>query len=345
MVSIRNALDNLNLNKRHRSGSNGRSFVASVVSIFRSGMYSWCVCLSVLFVCSISLYDESLAGPSKRGPAKSRNAILFELRNSALTSAAAVDALERAAVAGEATAQFFFGTLFDPSILKWPGPRPQLTESDFGKAINWYEKAARRGHQLAISNAANLRYMQSPFQDFEKSCSLAKKLHDDAHEAGLMVRAECLNRALGGTELDKKAASRIYELLYNRGHARAGAILGWHYQSGEGGRERNIERAIRLYKEMAGKGDLMAMHNLAGLYDAGTGVVQDPKIAARWITTALDSKYDFTIQTLTSKSELFTTEFWSEIQRYLAKKGLYDGPIDGVASSATLDAIKQIARN
>jgi hypothetical protein len=50
-----------------------------------------------------------------------------------------------------------------------------------------------------------------------------------------------------------------------------------------------------------------------------------------------------TLQSLTNHPEVWTSDFWQNLQRRLAEKGLYSGSIDGRANSATLDAVKRLA--
>lgn len=65
--------------------------------------------------------------------------------------------------------------------------------------------------------------------------------------------------------------------------------------------------------------------------------------AARLIVHALENKYDVTLQSLTGRPELWTSDFWQSLQRRLEEKGIYSGTIDGRPNPATLDAIRRLA--
>jgi hypothetical protein len=47
--------------------------------------------------------------------------------------------------------------------------------------------------------------------------------------------------------------------------------------------------------------------------------------AARLIFRALEAKYDVTVQSLTTHPEIWSAEFWLNLQRRLTDKGLYAG--------------------
>jgi TPR repeat protein len=102
--------------------------------------------------------------------------------------------------------------------------------------------------------------------------------------------------------------------------------------------------ALKFYRAAADKGDALGLHNLGAAYNSGMlGLQRDGDEAARLIVRALEVKYDVTLQSLTNHPEVWTSDFWQNLQRRLAEKGLYSGSIDGRANSATLDAVKRLA--
>lgn len=70
-------------------------------------------------------------------------------------------------------------------------------------------------------------------------------------------------------------------------------------------------------------------------------VRRDGAEAARLITLALEAKYDVTLQSLTSRPENWTADFWQNLQRRMAERGYYSGIADGRPNAATLDAVRR----
>ncbi len=266
---------------------------------------------------------------------------LLGLRDAAKSSQQAMDTLGRDATGGEMLAQFFFATLYDPEI-----KLSTIVQPDIGKAVEWYSRAASQGDETSLntlaliySNGINTR------QDFTRACYYARKLDADAPAAGLTVKGDCYARGLGGTQVDMIQAANAYEAALNKGGAHAEATLGYFYENGLGGRNKNSEMALRYYRDAAEKGDPLGLHNLGFSYNYGLlGLQRDGAEAARLIVRALEAKYPVTVQSLTLRPELWTPDFWQNLQQRLSEKGLYAGAIDGRANSATLDAVRRLGR-
>lgn len=266
---------------------------------------------------------------------------LLALRNDAKSNRAAMDALERAASGGEPVAQFYYATLFDPDL-----KLSTIAAPDASKAIGWYQRAAAQGDQAATSNLAIGYYFGNlGRQDNTRACFYAKSLSPDAFANALRVKGDCFAQGLGGTQVDYSTAASAYELASKGGNVRATAALGYFYENGIGGRGRSAETALKHYRYAADKGDQLGLHNLGAAYNSGLlGLQRDPAEAARLIVQALEGKYDVTVQSLTGRPELWTAEFWQNLQRRLYEKGYYSGPADGRPNSATLDAVRRLGR-
>ena len=147
----------------------------------------------------------------------------------------------------------------------------------------------------------------------------------------------------GGRYLARGNAAAAYEAASNKGQIRATAALGYFYENGVGGKPRNYEMALKLYRTAADKNDALGLHNLGWAYNSGLlGLQRDGSEAARLIVHALENKYDVTVQSLTTRSDLWTADFWQNLQRRLEEKGLYSGTIDGRPNLATLDAVRRL---
>ncbi len=270
-----------------------------------------------------------------------RHSQLLALRDAAKTNKASMDTLERDAIGGEALAQFFYATLFDPDF-----KLSTIVQPDISKAVDWYGKAANQGDETSLNNLA-LAYSRGAFirVDYTRACYYARKLKPDSFAAGLLVKGDCYARGLGGTQVDMAQAAAAYETSANKGNVRAGATLGYFYENGLGGKARSNDTALKYYRGAADKGDALGLHNLGSAYNSGLlGLQRDGAESARLIFQALEKKYDVTVQSLTNRPELWTSDFWQNLQRRLAEKGLYSGAIDGRANPATLDAVRRLGR-
>ncbi len=76
--------------------------------------------------------------------AATRSSQLLALRDRAKSSKPDMDTLERDARGGEASAQFFFATLFDPDF-----KLSTIVQPDVNQALEWYGKAANQGDETS----------------------------------------------------------------------------------------------------------------------------------------------------------------------------------------------------
>jgi TPR repeat protein len=271
-----------------------------------------------------------------------RAAELLRLRDAARSSQPAMDTLARDATGGEMLAQFFVATLYDPA-----SKLSTIVQPDIGKAVDWYSRAAGQGDEPSL-NALALTYASgiNTRQDYTRACYYARKLGDDAPAAGLVIKGDCYAFGRGGIQANMALAANIYEAAFNKGDAHAEAILGYLYENGLGGRNKNPETALRYYRDAAEKGDPLGLYNLGYAYNSGLlGLQRDGAEAARLIVRALEAKFQVTVQSLTTRSGLWSSDFWQNLQGLLAEKGLYNGVIDGRANSATLEAVKRLGRS
>ena len=265
---------------------------------------------------------------------------LQALRDAAKSNQSMMDNLERDARAGEMLAQFYCGTLFDPDL-----KLSTIVKPDIGKAIDWYSLAARQGDESALNNLA-LTFWRGTYTrvDYTRACFYARKLNSNAPGNGLSVKGDCFARGLGGTPVDMEQAAGAYETATNRGNLHAAAALGYFFENGLGGKPRNNEMALKYYRVAADKGESLGLHNLGSAYNIGSlGLQRDGSEAARLIFRALENRFEVTVTSLTTRPDYWSADFWTNLQRRLAEKGLYSGTIDGRPKAATLDAVKRLA--
>ena len=256
-----------------------------------------------------------------------------------------MDSLERDAVGGEALAQFFFGTLFDPDL-----KLSTIVQPDIAKAIGWYARGANQGEDSSLRNLALIYYYGNWVRrDYTRGCYYASKLGKGSLQG--------LGNAWSSREIVTPAASATPRSTWCRlptptraliptATCAAARHLAISMRTDLAARPKSGETALKYYREAADKGDSLGLHNLGAAYNSGLfGLQRDGGEAARLIVSALETKYEVTVQSLTTHPEIWSADFWQNLQRRLAEKGLYNGPIDGRANAATLDAVKRLGRN
>jgi uncharacterized protein len=267
---------------------------------------------------------------------------LLALRDAAKSNRASMDTLERDARGGEMAAEFLLGTLFDPAF-----KFSTIVQPDASTAYDWYGKAAAQGYEGAINNLA-VAYYRGPYvrPDNFRACQYARRLSNNAHHSGLLVKGDCYAQGLGGTPVDMTQAANAYETSTTKGNLRAEATLGYFYEKGLGGKERNSETALKHYRAAADKGDAIGLYYLGLAYNSGLlGLQRDSAEAAWLIMRALEARFDTAVvQWLTTHPESWSADFWQNLQRRLEEKGVYSGPVDGQPNPATLDAIRRLGR-
>lgn len=264
---------------------------------------------------------------------------MIALRNQAITNRDAMSKLERIAGSGDALANFYLGTLYDPAL-----NMSKLVSPDIARSIQYYEVSAQGGNGDAQNNLVNF-YSDARFgrKDAAKACQWAAKDVANASAYVLLVLGDCYANGLGNTKTDLAAAASKYEAASRKGNMRATAVLGYYYEAGQGNLPKNPETALKLYKQAADKGDALGLHNLGASYDRGmASLPRNPQEAARLLALALDQKYAFTVNMLTTRPQVFSQQTWQELQRQLATRKLYSGPFDGIPNPATLDAVRKL---
>ncbi|REF87426.1 Sel1 repeat-containing protein [Methylovirgula ligni] len=161
------------------------------------------------------------ANPSPSEPAKPQ-----ALRDRANTDPAALGELQRQADAGNGEAQFYMGTLYDPTLPQIPFAKKDIPESfdwyrksaeqgfaygeltlaqsyqigwgtavDYAKAAQWFQKAAQQGLPLA---QFNLGQMTARGLGVQKDCAVAKTWLSDAAALGNDEAARSLHSGSDG---------------------------------------------------------------------------------------------------------------------------------------------------
>ncbi len=203
---------------------------------------------------------------------------------------------------GEAFAQYNVALLY---------ARGHGTPVDESEAVRWYTLAAEQGDLNAITN---LGLMYSQGRGVGKDTARAAELFAVAAEAGVgMAQNNLANLYLSGAGVEQNAheAMRWFEAAAQQEVAMAQNSLGglycegrdgarpievdtekctyWLHRAANQGYEPARVNIFRLTREMAGDGNLQALHNLGAYYLQGYGTEPNPDEGLRVITLAAEA--------------------------------------------------------
>jgi len=161
-------------------------------------------------------------------------------------------------------------------------------EQDYTAALRWFERARASGLVRASYSTAQL---YDAGLGVPADRARAMELYRTAATGGL-AQAEArigylLIDGLRTPVADEAAADahKWLEQAVQHGHAHARYWLGRLYEAGVG-TERDLARAVALYRQAAIEGEPDAQFWLGKLYTSGTGVQPDPRESRLWLTRA-----------------------------------------------------------
>jgi TPR repeat protein len=203
------------------------------------------------------------------------------LRDRAPSDAAALSDLRTRAGAGNAEAQFYMGTLYDP----------EMSSVKFAKdaviAADWYERAAAQSYAFAQNNLGWLYENGQGKPKDEAEASRWYRKAADQDDALAQINLGLLYERGRGVVKDEAEAARWYRRAADLGSAIAADNLGRLYESGRGVAKDEAE-AARWYRKGAETGLAVAQTDLGRLYEGGRGVPKDGAEAALWYQKAAD---------------------------------------------------------
>ena len=140
----------------------------------------------------------------------------------------------------------------------------QGVAQDYGKAREWYEKAAANGYANAMFSLGGLYESGAGVaQDYAKAREWYEKGADEG-EAEAMTNLGVLYEKGYGLTQDHTKAREWFEKAADKGEAEAMTNLGWLYQNGQGVAQ-DYAKARELYEKAADKGNARAMAYLEKL--------------------------------------------------------------------------------
>jgi hypothetical protein len=175
-------------------------------------------------------------------------------------------ALKAKAIEGDTESQYKIGKIYlygeDLSGKKY--------KTNHKEALTWLEKAANKGHALAI------------------------------YHVGL-IYSEGL-----GVSADPSQAVTWFKRSADKGHADSQNTLGVCYLEGRGTPE-DYKEALRYFKKAANNGNAFAMYNLGLMYSKPLGVEQDLEEASHWYRSAAKLGHSGAIEYLKNAPEIVAT--------------------------------------
>ena len=158
---------------------------------------------------------------------------------------------------------------------------------DYGKAREWFAKAADKGNAIAMRNLASFyAHGDGVAQDYVKAREWYEKAADKG-DATAMTNLGVTYANGYGVAQDFVKAREWYEKAAEKGNATAMLNLGRFYYNGYGVGQ-NYVKAREWYEKAADRGDATAMLNLGSFYVTGYGVAHDYGKAREWFAKAAD---------------------------------------------------------
>ena len=210
-------------------------------------------------------------------------------------------------------------------------------ETDEAAALEWNEKAARKGRIRAAFNAGRILYKDTESHDrafyWFQLASRTGYVPAMIYVANMQLRGD-------GTDENVDEALAWLERAADAGDAVAVFSLGRVYETGANV-EQNFALAKKWYERGVMEGDAGSAYRLARGYDEGE-FGKNPPLVIDYLVFAALSGYESALKALLTG---LSDGRWSDdsrkaLQSRLASEGLYDGEIDGIIEPGVLNAVR-----
>ena len=152
------------------------------------------------------------------------------------------------------------------------------------KAYRLAEKLAEKGGVQGMIRLAE--YYERGFgtaKDFGKTIEWLQKASAMDSQRAKIKYARCLLNGIGGKVDKQKAFDLLSEVKEDAPDTPdLDFMLGYMYEEGFGDTPPNLAAACKYYTQGAEKGDSRAMNNLASMYETGSGMKKDLDQALKW---------------------------------------------------------------
>ncbi|XWN32475.1 MAG: bifunctional trypsin-like peptidase domain-containing/SEL1-like repeat protein [Devosia sp.] len=205
------------------------------------------------------------------------------------------------------------------------------TQKDVDGALRWFRRAAERGHPNAM-HSLGLRYAagRGVERDASEAVDWFRKASDRGNPLAMVSLGGHLLRG-DGVAQDEAAADALFQRAASRGGPAIMHRIGILYAGSESARD--DKAAVAWFQKAADKGHVDARLALGLLTIRGKGVAQDPSAGASLVLEAVAQG-----AVLVAVDE----ELRAPLQRALAERGGYDGPVDGSDTPAFVEALAKL---
>jgi len=186
---------------------------------------------------------------------------------------------KRAAVQGDATAQYLFGLMY---YLPDHGLEPDLAE-----ATKWFRKSAEQGNAFGQAVLGNM-YVNGigVKQDFVEATHWLRKSAEQGNAFGQAFLGVMYGVG-SGVKQDQEQGVKWMSRSAKQGNAFGQAFLGGMYANGHGVK-RDYAEAARWFRKSADQGNAFGQAFLGNMYVNGMGVKQSFPEAVRWLSKAAE---------------------------------------------------------
>jgi uncharacterized protein len=223
-------------------------------------------------------------------------------------------------------------------------------------ALGWHLQAGRGVSKSAENDAKAVQLLlMSEAKGVAASTNLLGWLHQEGR---------------GGLPKDDSLARERYQKAAAADESWAAVNLGQFHHDARGGLTKNVDEAMRLFKKAAEEGNSEGMYRLASLHSSRSraGNDADAQTAKFWIAKSADAGHGRAIAVMggyayargdfDGAADLYLQAFLAgaavappddsaltkAVQQALKKKGVYDGPIDGVQGAKIDEAFKRLGK-
>lgn len=151
---------------------------------------------------------------------------------------------------------------------------------DITKAIDWYVEAIERGELEALNELAEIYGKDIKQKDLEKYFFYYYKSMETGNTDALLKVAEAYYDGKG-VEQDFKKACDLSEEALNSSVYEASSLLAKCYLTGNGGRTKNIDKALAILHEGADSNDAKSSMMLGDIYSDGVFINSDFEFACK----------------------------------------------------------------
>lgn len=261
---------------------------------------------SLLAIIGVFVVIGIVANLQSRGPMSTQTSslrgatvqiALFEDRGPEITlsgsgfDASSIDEVLEAAENGDTGAQQLLGTYHQiDSSTSVNGMA--FSPLDLKESAYWYRQAAEQGSvDSQIYFAEALEHGKGVAKDLVKAREWYQRAAEQDHTHGHFKLGFYYEQGIGGLERDSSLGYKHTKIAANRGDAGAQVNLGVHYYHGSGV-AKDMKKAASLFEQGARAGDRHGQYLTGHMYDQGYGVSQDPAQALRWYTEAAEQGHE-----------------------------------------------------